>query len=90
MAPGRADAARRDRWDAAETLQQAGVAAFPPERRAWAIGYVAGANALAWIVINRNLGGDSLHTWLTGLGWQVERTASQRGFRVLRVTAKTD
>ncbi|MBB2945410.1 16S rRNA G1207 methylase RsmC [Actinoplanes lutulentus] len=40
----------------------------------------------AWLVINRNLGGDSLHTWLTGLGWQVERTASQRGFRVLRVT----
>ncbi|WP_433828344.1 class I SAM-dependent methyltransferase [Actinoplanes sp. CA-015351] len=40
----------------------------------------------AWLVINRNLGGDSLHTWLTGLGWQVERIASQRGFRVLRVT----
>ena len=30
----------------------AGVAAFPPERRAWALGYVAGANALAWIVVN--------------------------------------
>ena len=30
----------------------AGVAAFPPERRPWAIGYVAGANALAWIVVN--------------------------------------
>jgi predicted MFS family arabinose efflux permease len=30
----------------------AGVAAFGPERRAWAIGYVAGANALAWIVVN--------------------------------------
>src|SRR5947207_935274 len=28
----------------------AGVAAFPPERRPWAIGYVAGANPLAWIV----------------------------------------
>jgi 16S rRNA G1207 methylase RsmC len=42
----------------------------------------------AWLVINRNLGGDSLHTWLTGLGWQVERIASQRGFRVLRVTRK--
>jgi len=45
---------------------------------------------VAWVVINRHLGGDSLHTWLTGLGWQVERIASQRGFRVLRVTAKTD
>ncbi|HJS94945.1 MAG TPA: MFS transporter [Solirubrobacteraceae bacterium] len=30
----------------------AGVAAFAPERRPWAIGYVAGANALAWIVVN--------------------------------------
>jgi predicted MFS family arabinose efflux permease len=29
----------------------AGVAAFAPERRPWAIGYVAGANALAWIVV---------------------------------------
>ncbi|WP_229073942.1 class I SAM-dependent methyltransferase [Actinoplanes sp. DH11] len=43
----------------------------------------------AWLVINRNLGGDSLHTWLVGLGWQVQRVASQRGFRVLRVTRKS-
>lgn len=42
----------------------------------------------AWLVINRNLGGDSLHAWLAGLGWHVERIASQRGFRVLKVTAK--
>ncbi len=44
----------------------------------------------AWLVINRNLGGDSLHAWLVAGGWQVERTASQKGFRVLRVTRKTD
>jgi 16S rRNA (guanine1207-N2)-methyltransferase len=43
----------------------------------------------AWLVINRNLGGDSLHTWLVGLGWTVERVASQKGFRVLRVTGKS-
>src|SRR5215210_4565430 len=30
----------------------AGVAAFPLERRAWAIGRVVGANALAWIAVN--------------------------------------
>lgn len=30
----------------------AGVAAFPVERRAWATGYVAAANAAAWIVVN--------------------------------------
>jgi 16S rRNA (guanine1207-N2)-methyltransferase len=48
---------------------------------------------VAWLVINRNLGGDSLHQWLTSLGWEVARVASQRGFRVLRVTRggrKTD
>ncbi|MEU8237933.1 methyltransferase [Actinoplanes missouriensis] len=46
-------------------------------------------DGVAWLVINRNLGGDSLHTWLTGLGWEVERVASQRGFRVLKVTRKS-
>ena len=34
----------------------AGVAAFAPDRRAWAIGYVAGANALAWVVVNPIVG----------------------------------
>lgn len=34
----------------------AGVAAFPAQRRAWAMGYVAGANALAWIVVNPIVG----------------------------------
>ena len=33
-----------------------GVAGFSPERRQWAIGYVAGANALAWIVVNPIVG----------------------------------
>ena len=44
---------------------------------------------VAWLVINRHLGGDSLHAWLVELGWQVERMASQKGFRVLRVGRKT-
>jgi predicted MFS family arabinose efflux permease len=34
----------------------AGVAAFAPDRRAWAMGYVAGANALAWVVVNPLVG----------------------------------
>jgi 16S rRNA (guanine1207-N2)-methyltransferase len=46
-------------------------------------------DGVAWLVINRHLGGDSLHAWLTGLGWQVERMASQKAYRVLRVTRKT-
>ncbi len=44
----------------------AGVAAFPDEERAWAMGYVVGANALAWIVVNPIAG------TLTGvLSWRV-------------------
>jgi len=41
---------------------------------------------VAWLVINRHLGGDSLHAWLVELGWQVERMASQKGYRVLKVS----
>jgi 16S rRNA (guanine1207-N2)-methyltransferase len=44
---------------------------------------------VAWLVINRHLGGDSLYTWLVSLGWNVQRIASQKGFRVLKVTRKT-
>ena len=46
-------------------------------------------DGVAWLVINRHLGGDSLHAWLQARGWDVARVASQRGFRVLRVTRKT-
>lgn len=42
-----------------------GVAAFAPERRAWAMGYVAGANALAWIVVNPVVGAIT-----DGLSWR--------------------
>jgi 16S rRNA G1207 methylase RsmC len=47
------------------------------------------ADGVAWLVINRHLGGDSLHAWLVELGWEVERVASQKGFRVLKVVRKT-
>ncbi len=43
---------------------------------------------VAWLVINRHLGGDSLHSRLVEQGWQVRRQASQKGYRVLRVTSK--
>jgi len=46
------------------------------------------ANGEAWLVINRNLGSDSLAVWLTEQGYWVERLTSKRGFRVLRVTPK--
>lgn len=40
----------------------------------------------AWLVVARHLGGDSLHRWLVDRGWAVRRHASQKGYRVLRVT----
>ena len=43
-------------------------------------------DGVAWLVVARHLGGDSLHRWLADEGWQVRRHASQKGYRVLRVT----
>jgi 16S rRNA (guanine1207-N2)-methyltransferase len=40
----------------------------------------------AWLVVARYLGGDSLQRWLTEQGWAAHRHASQKGYRVLRVT----
>ena len=40
----------------------------------------------AWLVVARHLGGDSLARWLVEQGWAVQRHASQKGYRVLRVT----
>jgi 16S rRNA G1207 methylase RsmC len=40
----------------------------------------------AWLVAARHLGGDSLADWLAGRGWSVARQASQKGYRVLRVS----
>ena len=48
-----------------------------------------GAGATAWLVVQKNLGADSLHRWLAddlGDGWHVERAASSKGFRLLAVT----
>ena len=39
-----------------------------------------------WLVVQKNLGADSLQRWLQDRGFDVERTASRKGFRVLRVT----
>ncbi|WP_345216078.1 class I SAM-dependent methyltransferase [Georgenia halophila] len=40
----------------------------------------------AHLVVQRNLGADSLHRWLEGEGHDVVRTASAKGYRVLTVT----
>jgi 16S rRNA (guanine1207-N2)-methyltransferase len=39
----------------------------------------------ACLVVNRNLGADSLHRWLEGEGWQVARRAARSGYRLLVV-----
>ncbi|HEX6568635.1 MAG TPA: methyltransferase [Acidimicrobiales bacterium] len=39
----------------------------------------------ALLVVQRNLGADSLHRWLEGRGWAVDRRASRMGYRVLDV-----
>jgi 16S rRNA G1207 methylase RsmC len=41
----------------------------------------------AWLVVARHLGADSLQAWLADNGWTAQRYASQKGYRVLRVTA---
>ena len=39
----------------------------------------------AWMVVARNLGADSLAVWLADQGWECERVASAKGFRVFAV-----
>jgi 16S rRNA (guanine1207-N2)-methyltransferase len=42
-------------------------------------------NGAAYLVIQRHLGSDSFAAWLAGNGWEVERLASKRGYRVLQL-----
>jgi 16S rRNA (guanine1207-N2)-methyltransferase len=39
----------------------------------------------AYLVVQRNLGSDSLQRWLDEAGWPAERIAARSGYRVLRV-----
>ncbi|MFT4296318.1 MAG: methyltransferase [Micropruina sp.] len=43
-------------------------------------------DGVARLVVGRNLGADSLQRWLIEQGWDCERTASAKGFRVFAVT----
>lgn len=40
----------------------------------------------AYLVVQRNLGSDSLQRWLAESGWSAERVAARSGYRVLRVS----
>ena len=43
--------------------------------------------ATAYLVVQRNLGADSLATWLAAQGYQVQRVKSKKGYRVIGVAA---
>jgi 16S rRNA G1207 methylase RsmC len=45
---------------------------------------------VAWLVVSRHLGADSLAAWLRAQGWAVTRRASSQGYRVLEVRALTE
>ena len=61
-----------------------GKAALHDLLRTW-IARLDGGGA-AHLVVQRNLGADSLARWLGEEGWTVERTAAKAGYRLLRVT----
>ena len=44
------------------------------------------AGGTAYLVVQRNLGADSLATWLEAQGYRVQRVKSKKGYRVLAVT----
>ncbi|MHB8688284.1 MAG: class I SAM-dependent methyltransferase [Candidatus Dormibacteraceae bacterium] len=39
----------------------------------------------AYLVVQRNLGADSLATWLAAQGYEVERLKSKKGYRILQI-----
>ncbi len=39
-----------------------------------------------YLVVQRNLGSDSLQRWLADSGWTAERAAARSGYRILKVT----
>lgn len=43
-------------------------------------------DGVAYLVVAKNLGSDSLARWLAGQGYAVERLTSSKGFRVLQVS----
>jgi 16S rRNA (guanine1207-N2)-methyltransferase len=49
------------------------------------LGRLAGG-AAAHLVVQRNLGSDSLQRWLAESGWAADRVAARSGYRVLRVS----
>lgn len=45
-------------------------------------------NGVAYLVVGRHLGADSLQRWLNDQGWPTQRIGSSKGFRILRITPR--
>ncbi len=60
-----------------------GKAALQAMLAAW-LGRLA-PDGRAWLVVHKNLGSDSLATWLSAEGYPTERRVSRMGYRVLEV-----
>ena len=43
------------------------------------------ATGVAYLVVQRNLGADSLITWLNGQGFEASKFASKKGYRIIEV-----
>lgn len=43
-------------------------------------------DGVAWLVVGKHLGSDSLARWLSDQGWPTAKMASAKGFRVLKTT----
>jgi 16S rRNA (guanine1207-N2)-methyltransferase len=61
-----------------------GKAALHELLAAWLARLAPGGTA--YLVVQRNLGSDSLQRWLAGEGWAADRVAARAGYRVLRVS----
>ena len=46
-----------------------------------------GEGGRAYLVVQRNLGADSLGTWLSAQGYEVRRLKSKKGYRILQVAS---
>jgi 16S rRNA (guanine1207-N2)-methyltransferase len=84
--------------DASLPERFAGIWSNPPVRigkealHALLAGWLARLDpaGLAYLVVGRNLGSDSLHRWLDGQGWPVTRLAARSGYRLLQVGLRTE
>jgi len=64
-----------------------GKAALHELLATWLARLTPGGSAV--VVVQKHLGADSLQRWLTEHGWPTQRIASSKGYRLLRVRARS-